>query len=171
MLRATIVQMIIKTGTLSLEQARSMIEDGSPLHWQTAWIGFDTNDEDESPLRSAKGSSLVIRGDDFDPDGRHFFHDVLGIKPKNPLTMDHARQIVDFVLRHHGSMKPYVIPVHCYAGLFRSGAVVEWMRRDLGIVEDIDSNRLRVNGDELRTYNITLLKLLRAAHKERSYDA
>lgn len=165
-------QMIVKTGTVSLAQAQEALADKMSMPKGNAWIGFDTSDSDRSPLRDFGGDVLVLDADDWDPEGRHAAQSALGMYSSKPLTMDHARAIVAFVLRLHGSKRAYIVPVHCYAGMYRSGAVVEWMREDLKIPEAHDSNRLarlRLLGEGSRTYNKTLLSLLRAAHRERAY--
>lgn len=44
-------------------------------------------------------------------------------------TIDDARQIVDFLHRHHQSPYPVSLLVHCFAGISRSAAVAQWAAR------------------------------------------
>jgi hypothetical protein len=138
------------------------------LEWRGAWIGFETGDGDRSPLPDFEvGPRLVIRCADWDADGRHSPRFVGPAQCLAAPTIEHAREIVRFVLALHGDDKKHRLYVHCQAGLFRSGAVAEWVRTDLGVVEPPTSNRLvDVIGDtsEQRTYNIALLRLLHEAH-------
>jgi hypothetical protein len=159
--------MITSVATFSLDQARKYL--GRKFHaghtepgQHRLWIGFDTNNEDQSPLRYQRDgaiASLVIRAEDFDGEPRTCAF---------PPTIAHARELVRFVLASHAAPLPLDLCVHCHAGLFRSGAVAEWVRLDLGIPEHEASNRLVgvLGSREDRTYNVTLLRFLREAHAE-----
>lgn len=170
--------MISTVQTLSLAQARKWWDDlresgvldeveiGAHT-LRSAWIGFDTCDADRSPLHDVSvGRCIIVRCLDWDVDNVNRSH---GPAPELAPTIDHARGIVRFVLDLHHDAASHRLAVHCHAGLFRSGAVAEWVRSDLGVVEPPTSNRLvDVIGDteEQRIYNVTLLRLLREAHAE-----
>lgn len=170
--------MIASVATFSLAQATAHVFRGMPgthlfARAQRAWIGFETGANDRSPLSSiSDGPGLVIRCADWDADGRHSPEHVGAAICADAPTLDHARRIVEFVLRVHDAPETRVLCVHCHAGLWRSGAVAEWVRVDLGAEEHACSNRLvnvliggRWEGE--RTFNAALLRLLREAHKER----
>lgn len=171
--------MISSVATYSLDQARKHWAQSldvlrgferEGLHLTTAWVGFDTCEHDRSPLRDiAVGQRLVVRCIDWDVDGRHSPAHVGYALPVDAPTLDHAREIVRFVLALHNAPGKYRLAVHCHAGLFRSGAVAEWVRSDLGAFEPPTSNRLvDVIGEtpEQRTFNAGLLRMLREAHAE-----
>lgn len=166
--------MIGSVATFSLSRAREYLGRRWPERHpfadkRRAWVGFDTCSDDQSPLaRIFDGTSLVVRCLDWDVDNVNRSH---GPAPELAPTIGHARDIVRFVLGLHRSPDEYVLCVHCHAGLFRSGAVAEWVRVDLGVTEHECSNRLVdvVTGEGWsgdRTYNETLLRLLREAHAE-----
>ena len=168
--------MIVTAATFSLSQARAYLNRWPDRHpfarGLRAWVGFDTDAGDASPLRRIyDGPALWVRMADVDIDGsrghrEQFGESVCDLAPR----VGHARDIVSHVLALHRSPNHYALAVHCHAGLFRSGAVVEWVREDLGVPEHECSNRLapdaggRWDGD--RTFNVTLLRLLREAHAE-----
>lgn len=171
--------MIRTVATFSLLQARSHFNVFAAGGVGTcfprasrAWVGFDSGSDatDASPLhRCIEEPSLVVRCADWDRDSktRGFVDLVCELEP----TIEHARSIVRFVLDLHRLPDEYALAVHCHAGLFRSGAVAEWVRVDLGVTEHECSNRLVdvVTGEGWsgdRTYNETLLRLLREAHAE-----
>lgn len=171
--------MIATVATYSLDQARTYwaqsIEalrgfEREELGLRVAWVGFDTCDGDRSPLRDVDvGERLVVRCLDWDADGRYSPAHVGYAQPELAPTLDHARAIVRFVLALHNAPGKHRLAVHCHAGLFRSGAVAEWVRSDLGAFEMPQSNRLvSVIGDTEaeRPFNITLLRMLRKAHAE-----
>ncbi len=177
--------MIATVATFSLDQARkhfhaillarltgTKAEEFVFPARRRAWIGFDSGESqpDASPLHfCAEEPSLVVRCADWDRDSktRGFVSVSCELEP----TIAHARAIVGFVLGLHRATEEYSLAVHCHAGLFRSGAVAEWVRVDLGVPEHASSNRLVdvITGEEWsgdRTYNETLLRLLREAHAE-----
>lgn len=165
--------MITTVATLSLSQAHKRLSFGWGDHpfasMRRAWVGFDTSSADASPLyRVFDGASLVERCVDWDVDGRHA--EYVGVMEcVSAPSLEIARRIVAFVLYLHRAPAEYALCVHCHAGLFRSGAVAEWVRTDLGVAEHESSNRLvDVIGDtaEQRTFNLALLRMLRAAHTE-----
>lgn len=170
--------MIGSVATFSLDQARKYLGRGyhhghsHALDRRRAWVGFDTCDDDQSPLRYTSDCGrrgLVIRCHDWDEDGRHAPAFVGPAKCAGAPTIEHARNIVAFVLREHARRELVDLCVHCHAGLFRSGAVAEWCRVDLGIPEHEASNRLvGVLGErkDSRTFNAALLRLIRAAYAE-----
>lgn len=166
--------MITNVATLSLSQAHKRLSFGWDDHpfasQRRAWVGFETSSADLSPLhRVFDGASLVLRCVDWDVDGRHAPAHVGPLECLSAPSIDHARRIVAFVLDLHRASDEYALCVHCHAGLFRSGAVAEWVRSDLGVAEHESSNRLvDVIGDtaEQRTYNLALLRLIREAHAE-----
>ena len=170
--------MIITVATFSLDQARKYLGrryhhgHSHALDQRRAWVGFDTDDNDQSPLRYTPDCGergLVIRCHDWDEDGRHAPAFVGPAQCAGAPTIEHARAIVRFVLAQHARPERIDLCVHCHAGLFRSGAVAEWVRSDLGIEEHAESNRLAgVLGerDDSRTYNNALLRLIREAHAE-----
>ncbi len=169
--------MIVTTATFSLSKAREYLGRAWPvLHpyadMRRAWVGFDSGpgSSDASPLRRIfDGPSHVAVCADWDRESLTRGHVELrcDLEP----TIEHARAIVAHVLALHSAPEPYALAVHCHAGLFRSGAVAEWVRVDLGVEEHACSNRLvdvidggQWKGD--RTFNETLLRMLREAHAE-----
>lgn len=171
--------MISSVATYSLDQARKHWAQSADvlgdferegLRLTTAWIGFDTCEHDRSPLRDVDvGQRLVVRCVDWDVDYRHSPEHVGHALPVDAPTLDHAREIVRFVLALHDAPEKCRLAVHCHAGLFRSGAVAEWVRSDLGAFEMPTSNRLvDCIGDtaEQRTFNAAILRMLREAHAE-----
>lgn len=166
--------MIVTAATFSLSQARECLNRWPERHpfaaLKRAWVGFDTDAGDASPLRRIyDGPALPMRVADVDLDGERGHREQFGESTCDLApTIEHARQIVAHVLMVHRARDAYAFAVHCHAGLFRSGAVVEWVREDLGVPEHECSNRLapdlggRWQGE--RTYNATLLRLLREAH-------
>lgn len=172
--------MITSVQTLSLAQARKWWDDlrasgvlaeieRGEHRLRSAWIAFNTCDADRSPLCDVVvGHRLIARCVDWDADNVNRSH---GPAPDLAPTIEIARLIVRFVLDLHAVPAKYKLMVHCHAGLFRSGAVAEWVHSDLGVSEPPTSNRLvDVIGDteEQRIYNVTLLRLLREAHAESS---
>ncbi len=165
--------MITNIATFSLAQASRFLTSGWGDHpfafARRAWIGFETSSADASPLHHVfDGASLVERCVDWDVDGRHAEY-AGKMECVSAPSLEIARRIVAFVLDLHRAPAEYALCVHCHAGLFRSGAVAEWVRSDLGVAEHESSNRLvDMIGDtaEQRTYNIALLRLIREAHAE-----
>lgn len=166
--------MLINTATFSLNQARQRLSYGWGDHpfatQRRAWVGFETGDNDTSPLHDVfDGESLVVRCADWDVDGRHSPAQVGSAQCIAAPTIEHARSIVHFVRKQHARAEKIVLCVHCQAGLFRSGAVVEWVREDLGIPEWEHSNRnVDVIGEtpDQRIFNLGLLRLIRTADAE-----
>lgn len=172
--------MIASVETLSLAQARKAWDTTNAgllealarmgMEMRDAWIGFDTCVGDRSPLHDARfGHRLVVRCVDWDTDGKDAPAIHGPAMPELAPSIEHARSIVRFVLKLHAERKTYFLRVHCQHGLFRSGAVAEWVRSDLGVVEYPCSNRLEnVIGEtaEQRPFNIALLRMLREAHAE-----
>ena len=170
--------MIVTTATFSLDKAREVIARGWPaqhpfLSYARAWVGFDVSDasDDVSPLRDtrrvADGPSLAMRVGDVDLDSEWRGHrEQYGTDHPLAPTIEHARRIVGWVLARHLRDERYALAVHCHAGLYRSGAVVEWVRADLGVPEHDCSTRVVVCGRDEPTHNATLLRLLRQAHAE-----
>lgn len=170
--------MIVSVATFSLGQARKYLGrryhhgHSHSLDQRRVWVGFDTCVDDQSPLRYSRDGgreSLVIRCHDWDEDGRHAPAFVGPVKCAGAPTIEHARQIVEFVLAARAAPESFDLCVHCHAGLFRSGAVAEWVRVDLGVPEHEASNRLvGVLGEreDSRTFNNALLRLIRQAHAE-----
>lgn len=156
--------------TLSLRQAdewllnRRLPQDyRAPLPW--AWIGFESPGAKwMSPLRHANlRLSLIVPMNDIDPEGRAI--DRLRRGEDEP-SIEQARRIVDFVTRLHKAKRRYALIVHCHAGLYRSGAVAEWVSRHFDVPEDEASHRLVVFGAKERSYNHLLLRLLEQACAE-----
>ncbi len=171
--------MIKSVATWSLAGARqhfaqrldSACDVGDELH---AWVGFETgSEEDRSPAGcSAGGPSLIVRMADIDLASSWRGH-LQRYGPDHPLapTLGKARPIVDFLAAIHAEQEDYALSVHCHAGLWRSGAVAEWVRVDLGVKELETSVRLVdvISGEPWggeRLFNAALLNLLRAAHRE-----
>ena len=170
--------MIVTAATFSLDKAREVLARGWPsrhpfAQHKRAWVGFDVCDaaDDVSPLRDvrrvADGPSLAMRVGDIDLDAAWRGHrQQYGAAHPLVPTIEHARRIVGWVLARHLRDERYALAVHCHAGLYRSGAVVEWVRADLGVPEDECSTRVVVCGREEPTCNEMLLRLLREAHAE-----
>jgi predicted protein tyrosine phosphatase len=160
--------MIVTAATFSLSEARECLARWPERHpfaqHRRAWVGFDLFGHERSPLRSVHdGPALVVSMADWDRDSTWRGHH--GQNDDEP-TIAHAREIVRHVLALHAEANEYALAVHCHAGLYRSGAVVEWVRADLGVPEDECSNRVVVCGRDDPTHNATLLRLLREAHAE-----
>ena len=129
------------------------------------WLGFDGGDE-PSPLRESSEPSAAVPVADWDPDSPWRGHHGTGVLAP---TIVAARVVVAWVLMWRADRELVDLYVHCHAGLFRSGAVAEWVRVDLGVPEASGSRRLVdvIDGEHTdRVYNTTLLRLLRAAHAE-----
>jgi hypothetical protein len=167
--------MITTVATFSLDQAREFLDRRPGQHpfsnGRRAWVGFDTGSIDQSPLRKVDdGPSRVVRMADWDPECKWRGH--AGHVEDEP-TIAIARAIVPFVVGLHLAQERFALAVHCKAGLWRSGAVAEFVRVDLGVPEHECSNRLidvLVGGkwEGERTFNATLLRLLREAFTERA---
>lgn len=159
--------MISTALTLSLERTQAHFEAGPRLFQgqRRAWIGFESSSADASPLHAHyDGASLVLRCVDWDVDDRHA-HWGSALQCHSPPTAEIAAQIVRFVRELHTAEAVYVLCVHCGAGRYRSGAVVEWCARRLGVPEHPLSTRHTPdeNGITAHTANRTLLRLLLAA--------
>lgn len=130
--------------TIDRDQAAQVLSGRrQPLFSDAAWVGF----EDEgypSPLRAFSGPALILRMDDWEPAPWRN----LGPRPEHAPSAKHARAIARFVAQCPASN----LYVHCYAGLYRSGAVAEWLRGK-GVLEDPSSYRLVCGGDTERVYN------------------
>lgn len=162
--------MITSVGTLPLEAAYRYLHDWPETHphagKRVAWIGFDTSDDDFSPLRECvEEKALAVRMADFDKDSKWRGHPKTLISELEPQP-HHARAVVEFVLGLIADPREFVLLVHCHAGLYRSGAVAHWLSRDLGVEEHETSNRIVVCGNVDPTYNVTFLRLLREAYAE-----
>ena len=150
---------IERVTTLSRNQAAGILLDGMPVPSdmrgpEPAWIGFETPDSGyESPLRLVEIAPTIIVP----------MADVEVAEGNGP-TLELAREIVAFVHELMDSPIKYALFVHCRAGMYRSGAVAQWLREDYGIPESRASNRLHVLGD---TRNRRLLELLRKADDRR----
>jgi len=160
--------------TLSRNQAAGILLDGMPIPSdmqgpEPAWIGFETPDSGyESPLRLVEiAPAMIVPMADVE------------VAEGNGPTLLRARAIVAFVhdlmdspikyaLFVHCDLMDspikYALFVHCRAGMYRSGAVAQWLREDYDIPESRASNRLHVLGD---TRNRRLLELLRKADDRR----
>lgn len=90
---------------------------------RVAWIGCEPFD---SPLHKAMTSAicarrLVLQFRDLEP-------------PRAPMlsehcaTLDHARQIVDYVRAVAAESEPWALAIHCTAGIGRSGSVSRWVQ-------------------------------------------
>lgn len=165
--------MITTVATFSLSQARECLNRWPERHpfapQKRAWVGFYLEGFEASPLQKIHdGPSIVVSMRDWDRESPFRGH--VGSVAGEP-TIEIARQLVAFVSGIHRAPEPYALAVHCHAGLWRSGAVAEFVRVDLGVPEHECSNRLfdvLVGGkwDGERTFNTTLLRLLREAHAE-----
>ena len=168
--------MIVTVATFSLFQAREYLGHRWPERHpfadrRRAWIGFDLLGYERSPLRDCLtdvSGPLVLSMADWDPECPQRGHH--GTGADGP-AIEHARAIVRHIVALHDDPEEYALAVHCHAGLFRSGAVAEWVRVDLGAEEHACSNRLvDVIGGGVwtgeRTFNVTLLRLIREAHAE-----
>lgn len=122
-----------------------------------------------------RGQANVLRTqfadwDNLSPWRKHLFP---GTSSQQP-TLEQAREIVNYLLRLHGDYRRYALLAHCHYGLFRSGAVVEWLVYDLGIgLRDHELSRRIVDiiddgkpVSDSRPYNWLLLHLLRRAAAE-----
>ena len=150
---------ILRTITLSLDQARYLILDDIPPPkdmsvGEPAWIGFETPGAGhDSPLRYLVDEpALLVQ-----------MADVEHAEGHGP-TIEIARQIVKFAHALMDAPASYALFVHCRAGMYRSGAVVQWLRQDYGIPESSASNRMKILGD---TRNRRLLDLLRQVDDRR----
>lgn len=171
--------MITNVATFSAAQLRKIIDRGWPdrhpfEHERLVCIGLDSDAADPSPLRDASGSFRhhhCVRVADWDPDGRHANEHAAGVRVDLAPTLRSAREIVERIVAWQTSVVPVALVAQCQGGLWRSGAIAEFVHADLGVPEADCSNRLvdvlvggRWEGD--RTFNVTLLRLLREAHKE-----
>lgn len=166
--------MIVGTGTLS--RAAAAMELMSPtsrtggITHDIRWIGFDEGEDYParySPLRTAPPSvvGIVVEMHDFDPDERNSKWE--GPPPDPYPTPRLAANVVSYVLSWHRRREKVALIVHCMAGRYRSGAVVEWVTTDLGVPEYPWSNRRFDDfGNRLEhgTANKTFLRMLRQAH-------
>ena len=172
--------MIVSAATFSLSQARECLNRWPERHpfatMNRAWVGFYTDAGDASPLGPAlvgvDGPACVVRMADVDLEGWRMHREQFGASTCDLApTIEHARRIVRGVLALHAAPVEYALAVHCHKGLWRSGSVVEWVRTDLGVPESSESERIVECGNDSRTYNATLLRLLREAHAEMSAGA
>ena len=145
--------MIVAAATFSLSQARAYLNRWPDRHpfaaMKRAWVGFDLFGHERSPLRAIHdGPAVVVSMADVDLDGTRGHREDFGESTCDDApTIEHARTIVKHVTSLHDSPLEYALAVHCHAGLFRSGAVVEWVREDLGVPEHECSNRLVPDAD------------------------
>jgi hypothetical protein len=164
---------ITSVATVPLSIARQFLgtrlpDDHPFARSKRAWVGFDTNGSDVSPLRRVfDGPRLVVRCQDWDIDGRDSEEHAVGVRPEDAPSLAIASEIVSFLSEINESKTEYVLVVHCHAGLWRSGAVAEFARVDLGVRELETSHRLGAKmigatSDE-RVFNVTLLRLMREA--------
>lgn len=152
---------IDRVTTLSRSQAAEILLDDilpprDMMSGEPAWIGFETPDSGMwSPLRSVdykRFRSLIIP-----------MADVEHADDKGPSPYI-ASVIVSFCHELMDAATHYSLFVHCRAGMYRSGAVAQWLREDYGIPESPSSNRLHLLGD---SRNRLLLKLLRSVDDRR----
>ena len=173
--------MIFRTATFSMQDARECLlvkwPDEHPFRSvaNRAWIGFSVLTDGESPLlRVNDGPAIVVRMADKNREASEHEMANRGASTSDhlgALGMDHARRVVSFVRELQQRSEEFVLCVHCHAGVYRSGAVVEWLREDLGVVEDACSRRLvpligATSTREHPAFNETFLRLLRAAAAE-----
>jgi len=170
---------IILTGTMSRHDAENMIFDGKWTACQSfrsapsdkmLWIGFDEGESYPtrlSPIRTKSFSRMIDSGRhsgiyvimaDYDPEGRD-----RGLAPDIfPPTQEVAEGVVRFLIDADVSGENIAVAVHCFAGVYRSGAVVQLLRDDFGVAEDPSSRRLIENRKEL-TYNRYFYRLMSEA--------
>ena len=162
--------MIELTGTLSWDDAREVINHDvwrasinlpSRLGAGAFWIGFDEGDKYKprlSPLRRVYFPGIIVTMADEDEDGLDKGRKLSEIAPPQEI----ADAIVSHLLELEEASGRYVVPVHCYQGAYRSGAVVQWMVSDLRVPEDKTSRRL-IESPKKPTYNKAFLRMLRTA--------
>ena len=162
--------MIVGTGTMSQSDAFSALHENvwhasknlpSVPHGGVFWIGFDEGDlyrSRQSPLRRLDFHGLIVTMADEDEDGidKH--------RERSPLapTQEIADAIVSRLLDLEQAQGRYIVPLHCVQGAYRSGAVVEWMVRDLGVQEDKTSRRV-IQSPRQPTFNKAFLRMLTTA--------
>lgn len=139
------------------------------------YAGEVHQEELPSPLRDNvtrpdDRESLVLRMSDFDRDAR-----MIATSSDDYIDepmIDHARSVVEFVRELRAREQSICLIVHCFAGLYRSGAVAEWLSADYGVRESMFSERIRypvtdaaksLTRGGAKTYNMTFLRLLREA--------
>lgn len=165
--------MIESVCTLSRAQAQSAVLE-TRRSGGVAWIGFATVADGPSPIDlSLDEPALLLNVHDVGCDqasaDEYDLERALAsnVSPKPA----HAESIVDFVLGLHRDRNAWRLFVHCHGGQYRSGAVAEWLVTEFSIPESSASCRLQALGIGLplktRTYNATILRLLREAYAEK----
>lgn len=87
-----------------------------------AWIAI--SDDGTSPIEHhVRAPHLLLAFADVNPDKYP------GMSFENCMTAQHAGKIVALVQRLAQHPDPWAILVHCHAGVSRSGAVAEWVKR------------------------------------------
>ena len=165
--------MLTRVATFTRADAVSVLANGFPwdhpfARMRRAWVGFAVDSDGPSPLLTYNdGLSLVLRVADMNYPPERDESEARSLRSFDIVpTLRHARHLVNFVLELHSYSQHIALCVHCHAGLHRSGAVAEWVHRDLGVIEDECSNRIKVCGNMDPTANPTILRLLRTAHRE-----
>ncbi len=153
---------IWSVSTFSMEEATCALRDGfSAGHPYArsprAWVGFEVSCDGPSPLRMLKdGPSLIVAVHDSGHDC--FDYDrAMANNPPWP-SLSGAKDIESFVSGLLESDERYALCVHCHAGIWRSGAVAQWMV-DSGIPEDAGSRRRQTKAPSL-PFNRTIYELL-----------
>ncbi len=174
--------MIIATGTMSLKDIKPLTEVRRwkelrelnacasiliehPVHW----LGFEDGDQEtRSPL--SKPSSL-IRGPavvmvDLDREGRDAFLAPLERVSHEPAAK-HADVVVNYVRGIEEAPEACALIVHCYAGIWRSGAVLTWIDQRIRRGLEAPDSRRMMNGSE-NVFNRTFLRLLIESDENRT---
>lgn len=139
-----------------------------------AWVAID---DGNSPFHDGDcGHHDVLRMRFSDWDTMSPWRNHRGSASTEP-KLEHAHAIVRHLIALQWGHDRRVVMAHCHQGLFRSGAIVEWLRADMGVPEHALSRRLVDLIDDglartnTRPFNFTLLHLLRRAAAEQGCRA
>jgi predicted protein tyrosine phosphatase len=132
--------MITEVKWLGIREARALKPSIN-----TAIISIlDQSEEHERPsrLREFKDCLIMDFVDAYENDGDSHWPDQLSkAEHKDACTCDtdrapelsDAQRIVDFVRKHHCSVDPTCLAVHCHGGVSRSAAVAHWVAVSYGV--------------------------------------
>lgn len=161
--------MIASVSTMTLLDAHAAFEDarlsGDRSFERSAWIGFSVRGDGPSPLLGVRSRpSLLVAMTDQGHD-RFDLERTAAFDPPYP-SLPAARAIVRFTRRLRDCDRTWDLCVHCHAGIWRSGAVAEWLV-STGVPESAMSHRRSVRCEsEPLPYNQTIVSLLQMADAE-----
>jgi len=136
------VRVITSITILSYEE---MLERASYSRIRANAFVVSIIDPEEEPIFAADTDRIItVRFHDLDPEWP--------VDPERDprrsyvlMNEDHAKRIVDRVLKFHEHPAPWELLVNCMAGISRSGAVATFVQRLAGVPADHSSRRIRTS--------------------------